>query len=95
MVVDMEEEVVAEEEEVEEAGVEVEEVVDVVEDVVTEEEDQVVAVVVDEVATTGKIKIYAFFFFQVLLHKISLFHYLTEIIMSTFALCCFFTADKA
>ena len=62
MVVDMEVEVVAEEE-VEEAGVEVEEVVDVVEDVVTEEEDQVDVVVVDEVATTGKIlKIHAFFF---------------------------------
>ena len=92
MVVDMEEEVVVEEEEVEEAGVEVEEVVDVGADVVTEEEDQVVAVVVDEVATTGNIlKIRAFFFFQALLHKISLlligsflvfnFH-LTEIIMS-------------
>lgn len=63
VVVDMEEEVVAEEE-VEEAGVEVEEVVVVVEDVVTEEEVQVGVVVVEEVATTGKIrKIYAFFFF--------------------------------
>ena len=57
----MEEEVVAEEE-VEEAGVEVEEVVAVVEDVATEEEDQVGVVVVDEVATTGKIlRIHAFF----------------------------------
>lgn len=63
VVVDMEEEVVAEEE-VEVAGVEVEEVVVVVEDVVTEEEGQVGVVVVEEVATTGKIrKIYAFFFF--------------------------------
>lgn len=64
VVVDMEEEVVAEEEVVEEAGVEVEEVVVVVEDVVIEEEVQVGVVVVEEVATTGKIrKIYAFFFF--------------------------------
>ena len=52
MVVDMEEEVVAEEE-VEEAGVEVEEVVGVAEDAATEEEGRVG--VVDEVATTGKI----------------------------------------
>lgn len=59
----MEEEVVAEEE-VEEAGVEVEEVVVVVEDVVTEEEGPVGVVVVDEVATTGKIlKLHAFFLF--------------------------------
>lgn len=57
----MEEEVVAEEE-VEEAGVEVEEVVAAVEDVATEEEGQVGVVVVDEVATTGKIFIIDAFF---------------------------------
>ena len=57
VVVDMEEEVVVVEEEVEEAGVEEEEVVVVVEDAATEEEGQVGVVVVDEVATTGKILI--------------------------------------
>ena len=60
VVVDMEEEVVVAEEEVEEAGVEVEEAVAVVEGVATEEEGQVDVVVVDEVATTGKIHAFVF-----------------------------------